>query len=68
MKTTTSNNWGGPRIAGPGKKIGRPSEIKDARKITVYLDPATLTLLESIHPVRSKAIRILAAQYKKARS
>jgi len=59
MSNHKINNWGGPRKAGPGKKMGRPKGRK-GRATYLYLDDATLSALKAIHPNISAAVRILA--------
>jgi len=58
------SNRGGYRIAGPGKKIGRPRFLPpNMHRTTVYLDKETLTTLSSISSSISQAIRTLAANH-----
>ena len=57
---------GGKRIAGAGKKIGRPAESigTNPKKYLDYLDDETIKALAKISKNRSEAIRILARQIK----
>ena len=68
MKYTSmiKGQHGGVRKPGPGKTIGRPIEVEDGHRYGFYLDPSTIAILDAIAPTRSKAIRLLAAQYKPA--
>lgn len=61
------NNHGGRRIAGEGKKIGKPTEDMgtNPQRYQDYLDDETIAKLKNIHKVRSIAIRIAVKQYKK---
>jgi hypothetical protein len=57
---------GGKRIAGAGKKIGRPAEKLETnpKGYLDMLDDETIQALKKVHPIRSTAIRILAKQFK----
>jgi hypothetical protein len=61
-KTRKLNAWGGLRIAGEGKKLGRPAEVigTNAKVYGDYLDDETIAALKRISPNRSEAIRIIA--------
>ena len=57
---------GGKRIAGEGKKIGRPAKDMgtNGKRYQDYLDDETIAVLKRIDKDRSRAIRILAKQFK----
>lgn len=65
-KYTVKNTHGGRRIAGEGKKIGRPAEDMgtNPKRFQDYLDEETIEVLKKINKDRSRAIRILAKQFK----
>lgn len=62
IKGTYKVKHGGKRVAGPGKLIGRPTDMigTKGKKYSDYLDDETIEALKSVHPVRSIAIRMLA--------
>lgn len=67
MKTNITKKFGhgGKRIAGEGKKIGKPAEIgSNGKPYQIYLDDETIAILAEVKPNRSEAIRILARKYK----
>jgi len=65
-KYTVKAQHGGKRVAGKGKKIGRPAESigTNPKNYLDYLDDETIQSLKQIHPIRSTAIRIIAKQFK----
>jgi hypothetical protein len=69
-KYKVQNNWGGKRIAGEGKKIGKPAEIGEGgSRSEVYLDKETRDVIaemikRKVSKNRSDAIRLLARKYK----
>ena len=63
-KYKVHKNWGGTRIAGEGKKIGKPAEIgSNGKRYQDYLDDETIAILAQINNNRSEAIRVLARKY-----
>ena len=64
-KYIVKKKHGGKRIAGEGKKIGKPADIgTNGKRYQDYLDDETIAILKKINPNRSEAIRILAKQFK----
>lgn len=41
-------NWGGPRVPGPGKKIGRPAEAGKKKKVSFSLSPEAIMALDDL--------------------
>lgn len=65
-KYRVKGQHGGRRVAGTGKKIGRPADgIGSNPKVYAdYLDDETIRALKQIDSNRSRAIRMLAKRMK----
>ena len=51
--------WGGPRIAGKGKKIGRPADPNRKETISVSLPPEVREYLRTVDNVSSTVENII---------
>jgi hypothetical protein len=57
--SSSTKQWGGRRIAGKGKKIGRPASQTPHIRKNIYLSIIEWAALAAIHPSPSHAIRNL---------
>lgn len=56
--------WGGARIAGPGKKIGRPGKGEDKRRaVTFKLPPLLADKLKGEENQTALVVRLLSEYY-----